>query len=156
MALIRFTNRPALSPRTLFDDLPDRMRQMFEGTLPFEPMAEPLGWMPAMEIVERNGGLMLTAELPGVNGKDVDITVEDGVLNIRGEKKEERKEGEPDSKYYVWERRYGSFQRSFTLPREIDAEKIAAKFENGVLTLTLPKSEKAKTQGKKIPIAVNK
>ena len=156
MALIRFTNRPAMPTRTLFDELPDRMRQMFEGTIPFDSLAEPLGWMPAMEIVEKNGGLFLTAELPGVFAKDVDITVEDGVLNIRGEKKEEHKEGEPDSKYYVWERRYGSFQRSFTLPREIDAEKIFAKFENGVLTLTLPKSEKAKAQGKKIPIAVNK
>lgn len=156
MALMRFTNRSPLASRTLFDDLPERMRQMFEGTLPFEPLAEPLGWMPAMEIVAKNGGLILTAELPGVNSKDVDITVEDGVLNIRGEKKEEHKEGEPDSKFYVWERRYGSFQRSFTLPRDVDAEKISAKFENGVLTLTLPKSEKAKALGKKIPIAVGK
>ena len=152
MALIRFTNRPALAPRSLFDDLPDRMRQMFEG-MPFDRVAQPLGWMPAMEIVEKDGMLWLSAELPGVDTKDVDISVENGVLTIRGEKKEEHKEGEPDAKFFVWERSYGSFQRSFTLPRYVDAEKIAAKFENGVLTLTLPKTEKAKAQGKKIPIA---
>jgi HSP20 family protein len=155
MALVRFTHRPALS-RSFLDDLPERMRQMFEGALSFDSTAEPLGWKPAMEIVEKNGALSLTAELPGVNSKDVDITAENGVLTIRGEKKEEHKEGDPESKFYVWERRYGSFQRSFTLPRDIEAERIAAKFENGVLTLTLPKSEKAKTQGKKIPIAVGK
>ena len=154
MALIRFTNRPSLAPRSMFDDLPDRMRQMFEGTVPFDQLAQPLGWMPAMEIIEKNGGLQLTAELPGVDTKDVDVTVENGILTIRGEKKEEHKEGEPDAKFYVWERSYGSFQRSFTLPRDVDAEKIAAKFENGVLTLNLPKTEKAKAQGKKIPIAV--
>jgi HSP20 family protein len=152
MALIRFTNRPALAPRPLFDDLPDRIRQMFEG--PFDQLAQPLGWMPAMEIIEKNGALLLTAELPGVDSKNVDITVENGVLTIRGEKKEEHKEGEPEAKYYVWERTYGAFQRSFTLPSDIDAEKIAAKFDNGVLTLTLPKTEKAKALGKKIPIAV--
>jgi len=156
MALIRFTNRPALSSRSFLDDLPERMRQMFEGALPLEPFAQPLGWMPAMEIVEKDDALILTAELPGVKSKDVEITVEDGVLNIRGEKKDEYKEGEPESKYFVWERRYGSFQRAFTLPPFVDFEKVSAKFENGVLTLTLPKGEKAKVQGRKIPISNGK
>lgn len=155
MALIRFTNRPAPSvTRSLIDELPDRFRQLFDGSLAFEPLAEPIGWMPAMEIVEKDDTLIVTAELPGVNMKDLDITLEDGVLTIRGEKKEERKEDE--GRYHMWERRYGSFQRAFTLPKAVDASKIAAKFDNGVLTVTLPKSEKAKVQGRKIPISNGK
>ncbi|MEX2177235.1 MAG: Hsp20/alpha crystallin family protein [Gemmatimonadaceae bacterium] len=154
MALIRFTNRPAGSlPRSFIDELPERFRQMFEGNMAFEPIAEPLGWMPAMEIFEKDDALVVTAELPGVSSKDVDITLDDGILTVRGEKKEERKEGEPESRYHMWERRYGSFQRAFTLPKAVDAAKIFAKFENGVLTITLPKSEKAKVQGRKIPIS---
>lgn len=153
MALVRFTNRPALT-RPFLDDLPERMRQMFEGTLPFEPFAQPLGLMPAMEIVDKDEALFLTAELPGVDSKDVEITVEDGVLTIRGEKKEVFKADE--SKFFVWERRYGSFQRTFALPPFVDFEKVTAKFDNGVLTLTFPKSEKAKVHGKKIPISVGK
>jgi len=154
MALIRFTNRPAA--RALLDELPERFRQMFEGNLAFEPLAEPIGWMPAMEITEKNEALVVTAELPGISNKDVEITLEDGVLSIRGEKKEEKKEGEPESRYHMWERRYGSFQRAFTLPKAVDPEKIKAQFENGVLTITLPKSEKAKVQGRKIPISNGK
>ena len=159
MALVRFPYRSSLpSARTFLDDLPDRMRQMFEGTLAFEPLTEPIGWFPAMEIVEKDDALVVTAELPGVKKDDVDITVEDGVLTIRGEKKEEKEEkkDEKDNKYHMWERKYGSFQRSFTLPNEVEAEKIAAKFDNGILTVTLPKTEKAKVQGRKIPIAVGK
>jgi len=154
MALIRFTNRPAA--RALLDELPERFRQMFEGNLAFEPLAEPIGWMPAMEITEKNEALVVTAELPGISNKDVEITLEDGVLSIRGEKKEEKREGEPESRYHMWERRYGSFQRAFTLPKAVDPEKIKAQFENGVLTITLPKSEKAKVQGRKIPISNGK
>jgi len=151
MALIRRTSLP--SPRSLIDELPDRLRQMFEGNLAFEPLAEPIGWMPAMEIVEKDDALVATAELPGVTLKDLDITLEDGVLSIRGEKKEEKEEKTDSDRYHMWERRYGAFQRSFTLPQAVDAGKISASFENGVLTILLPKTEKAKVQGRKIPIA---
>ena len=151
MALIRRTSLP--TPRSLIDELPDRLRQMFEGNLAFEPLAEPIGWMPAMEIVEKDDALVATAELPGVTLKDLDITLEDGVLSIRGEKKEEKEEKTDSDRYHMWERRYGAFQRSFTLPQAVDAGKISASFENGVLTILLPKTEKAKVQGRKIPIA---
>jgi HSP20 family protein len=108
-----------------------------------------------MEIVEKDDALIVTAELPGVAMKDVDITLEDSVLTIRGEKKEEKKEAE-EGRYHMWERRYGSFQRAFTLPKAVDAATITAKFESGVLTVLLPKTEKAKVQGRKIPIANGK
>lgn len=157
MALIRFTTRPGMmTPRSLIDELPERMRQMFEGTLPLESMAEPIGWMPAMEIVEKDGALLATAELPGIDPKDVEVNLENGVLTVRGEKKEEKEEGGPDAKFHMWERRYGSFTRSFALPTEVDAAKVTAEFENGVLKVHLPKSEKAKVQGKKIPITTRK
>lgn len=156
MALIRFTNRPSLMPRSLIEELPERMRQMFEGTLPLDTLAEPIGWMPAMEIVEKNGALTATAELPGIDPKDVEISLENGVLTVRGEKKEERKEEDPGAKYHMWERRYGSFTRSFALPSEVDAAGVKATFENGILTIDLPKTEQAKVQGKKIPISVKK
>lgn len=156
MALIRFTNRPSLAARSLMDELPERMRQMLEGTLSMEPLAETVGWMPAMEMIEKNGSLVATAELPGIDPKDVEIHLEKGVLTVRGEKKEEKEEGEPDSKFHMWERRYGAFTRSFVLPCEVDSEKVAAQFDNGILRITLPKSEQAKIHGKKIPIAVKK
>lgn len=154
MALIRRSSLPSVRP--MLEDLPERLRQMLEGTLSFEPLAEPLGWLPAMEIVEKVDALVVTAELPGVAPADVNITVEDGMLSISGEKKEEKETGKVDSRYHVWERRYGSFKRSFTLPQAVDASKIVADFANGILTVTMPKSEKAKEHGRKIPIGVKK
>ena len=156
MALIRFSNRPG--PRALFGEMPERLRQMFEGNLNFGPFAEPIGWTPAMEIVEQDKELIVTAELPGVPMKDLDITIDEGILTIRGEKKEEKEDTEegPEVRFHMWERKYGSFQRSFTLPKAVDPAKIVAKFENGILTVTLPKSEKAKVQGRKIPISNGK
>lgn len=153
MAITRFVSRPSLfSPHSLMDDLPDRLRQMLEPGVAMEP----IGWMPAMEIVESDDALVVTAELPGINAKDVDVSLEEGILTIHGEKKEEKEEGKPDSKYHMWERRYGSFRRSFTLPQAVDADKISAKSVDGILTITLPKTKKAKAQGRKIPVGNGK
>jgi HSP20 family protein len=153
MALIRMTRRPApLSiTRSFVDELPDRIRQMLEGTLALEPI-EPMGWVPPMDIAEKDNMLVLTAELPGLEEKDVDINLEDSVLTISGEKQSEKKEGEQDSDFYLWERRYGSFRRSFTLPRNVDPEKISAEFRNGVLTVRMPKTTEMKPKGKKIAV----
>lgn len=154
MPLMRMPRRPQMLPLTesFLDELPERLRRMFEGGLTFDPV-QTVGWMPPIEIVEKNGALVVTAELPGLEAKDVDITVEDDVLTISGEKHEEKEEGEEGTQYYLWERRYGSFRRSFTLPSAVDTDKIAAKFAKGVLTITLPKSEKVTVKGKKITIA---
>ncbi|MGQ0676301.1 MAG: Hsp20/alpha crystallin family protein, partial [Rhodospirillales bacterium] len=92
----------------------------------------------------------VTAELPGMEEKDVELVVQDDVLTIRGEKKFEKEEKNKD--YHMVERQYGSFQRSFTLPDIVDREKIAAKFDKGVLNVTLPKSAKAKERTRKIQI----
>ena len=155
MALIRMTNR---LPQSLFsegfmEDFPDRLRTMFGPSM---ERGQPVGWMPAMEIVEDKNALVVTAELPGLAAKDVDISVDDGVLTVSGEKQEEKREGTEDSEHYLFERRYGSFRRSFTLPNTVDVDKISAEFENGVLKVSMPKSEKARAKGKKIDIQAKK
>ena len=95
----------------------------------------------------------MTAELPGLDAADIDVKFAHNVLTISGEKKEEKEEKKEKKKdYYLSERRYGSFQRSFQLPDGIDAGKIEAKFDKGILKVTLPKTEKAQNHEKKIAI----
>ena len=96
---------------------------------------------PAIDTTETDKEYRLTAELPGMTDKDVDVTIANGVLTIKGEKKEESERR--DEGYYMSERRYGSFQRALRLPDGIDDSKITADLANGVLTVKLPKAEKA-------------
>ena len=103
-----------------------------------------LTWSPRTDVREDEDGLRLSMELPGLSQEDVKVSLENGVLSISGEKKRESEKGEEGSDYHVVERRYGRFERSFTLPRGIDSEKASAKFENGVLEVALPKSAQAK------------
>ena len=99
-------------------------------------------WMPTVDISEMENGFEIRAELPGVSEDDVNVTVTDNVLTIKGEK---RQEAETDGKnYHRVERRYGSFQRKFTLPSEVETDDIKAEFSDGVLTLSIPKPEAAK------------
>jgi len=113
---------------------------------------ETLAWTPTVDLTDTNGEFTLTAELPGVEPKDVEVSVEDGAMTIRGEKKEERQEETKNRRLY--ERSYGSFERSFTLPRSVDPDQVKADFENGVLTVHLPKREGA--MGRKIEIRSGK
>jgi HSP20 family protein len=101
-------------------------------------------WCPVVDVRETQDQLMLQAELPGVTADDVDVSVENGLLTISGEKKQEIREGEEGSNHHLVERRYGRFERRFTLPRTVDAEKVAANYESGILTVTLPKAERAR------------
>ena len=97
---------------------------------------------PEADVVETEDQIRVLVELPGMQAEDVDLDVENNVLTISGEKREERRE-EKDT-WHLSERRYGKFSRSFVLPRGVDQEKIRASFENGVLSVTIPKSEKAR------------
>jgi HSP20 family protein len=99
-------------------------------------------WMPPVDIFEGTDEIRIQAEVPGVRPEDVKISVEDNVLTVQGTKQQaaERDTG-PVHRY---ERTYGSFERSFTLPTTVDATKVTAGYENGVLTVTLPKAERAK------------
>ena len=107
-------------------------------------------WSPAVDVRETDNEFIVSAELPGLTQDDVSITLENGVLSLSGEKKEEREEGKADSGRHVLERRYGRFQRSFSLPRGVAAENVSAKFSDGILTVTLPKAATAKPRQIKI------
>lgn len=108
------------------------------------------GKVPAVDIVETANGYEITAELPGIDEKNVEIKYADGTLTIKGEKKEEKEEKKEN--YYLSERNYGSFQRSFRVPEGVDADKVEASFKNGVLTVTLPKTPEAQKEEKRIEI----
>ena len=112
---------------------------------------EKTAWIPTVDVSETENGFEIRAELPGVSENDVNISVTDNRLTIKGEK---RQEAETDGKnYHRVERRYGTFQRSFTLPRNVETDTIKAQFTDGVLTLEIPKAEAAKPT--EIPITVN-
>jgi len=108
-------------------------------------------WAPPVDIYEKDGTLVLKAELPGVDAKDVDVRVENNVLTLRGQRNFDQ-ETKRES-YHRVERAYGSFSRSFTLPSVVDTQNIKAEFEDGVLQVTLPKREEAKP--KQIQIQVS-
>ncbi len=101
------------------------------------------GWIPPVDIRETENAFICTADLPGLTKDDIEVTVEDGVLSISGERSLENVDNE-NSQMRRIERSYGSFRRSFTLPTGVDAGKVEAKFQDGVLNLTLPKAEAAK------------
>jgi HSP20 family protein len=114
--------------------------------------AKPLSVMtaPAVDVIEKENAYQITAELPGIDVKDIDVKLSNSTLTIRGEKQETKEE--KDKEYFLSERRYGSFQRNFHLPQGIDAGKIEASFANGVLTVMLPKTAEARKGERKIAI----
>ena len=103
-----------------------------------------LAWSPVTDVREDEDGLHVTVELPGLSNDDVAVSVENGILSISGEKKQESEEDDAESNYHLVERRYGSFERTFRLPRGVDSDKVKAKFANGLLNIDISKSEKAK------------
>lgn len=98
-----------------------------------------MAWMPAVDVREDGSNLTLEFELPGLDPDQVEVTAENGVLTVRGEKRAERKEGD-ERRYHLVERTYGSFSRSFQLPAGVDEAQIDAQFENGVLHVRIPKA----------------
>ena len=105
---------------------------------------------PAVDVTETDKAYEITAELPGLDEKNIGVKVANGGLTIKGEKKEESEEKKKD--YYVSERRYGSFERYFALPGSVNADKIEATFKNGVLKVVLPKNEEAQKPAKTISV----
>ncbi len=107
---------------------------------------------PKVDVTENDKEIMISAELPGMDEKDIDVSLQNDMLTIKGEKKEEKEDKGKD--YYRMERSYGSFSRTIPLPVEVETDKVDAKFKKGVLTVTLPKSAKAVEETKKIPVKV--
>ena len=123
----------------------------FFGRLGFPADEMPSGtWAPAVDVAEENDRILVRVEVPGVDEKDLRVHFEDGMLTVTGERQFERKE---TRNYHRIERAYGTFTRTFSLPRRIDANKIAAEYKNGILEIEIPKLEEAKP--KQIQINVN-
>jgi HSP20 family protein len=113
------------------------------------------GWLPvpAVDIVEKDKAYEVKVELPGIDPANVEVKISDGMLTLKGEKKEEKEEKKED--YYLSERRFGSFQRSFRVPDSVNVDNVDASFKNGLLAITLPKSAHAIEREKKIAIKVS-
>lgn len=109
-------------------------------------------WAPSVDIEEANDKYVITADLPGVDKKDIDVKLENGVLSIRGEKQTEKETGK-GTKRHRSERFHGTFARSFTLPDAVKAEKVDASYKDGVLLLTIPKAEEAKPKSIDIKVS---
>jgi HSP20 family protein len=144
MALIpRFTRDPVLAEfvglsnrigRLFNDGLASADWQLHDGTT--------AAWVPPVDISEEGDAIRITAEIPGVRPSDLKLSVENNVLTIQGTKQQVAEER--TDRVHRYERTYGSFERSFTLPASVDSSKINATYEHGVLTVTLPKAERAK------------
>jgi HSP20 family protein len=143
MALVRWN--PA---RSLF--LWNDERDPFLGLRPRRNEFATRGWYPTVDIVESEEDVLISAELPGLGRDDVKVEVKDDVLTLKGEKK--RKDETKEDGYHRIERRYGSFYRSFVLPPSVEKDNVKAAFENGVLTIRLPKAEQARPR--EIPVDV--
>lgn len=138
----------------LFDDF-DRGRYLpfGRGSFDIEPFwrrEAGFAGLPAVDIIEKDDAFEITAELPGMDEKNIQVKLNQGNLTIKGEKKDEREEKKKD--YHLSERHYGSFQRTFGLPDGVDAEKIEAHFTKGILTVRLPKKPEAMQTEKTISI----
>jgi len=123
------------------------VRDFFNSSFPSDEDAV----KPAVDILEKEGDLLLRAELPGMEEKEIELKLEGHVLTLRGERKLETED--TDGSYHRIERRYGSFSRSFTLPETADLEKVKADYKNGVLTVTIPQRPEAKPR--EIPVSVS-
>ena len=160
----RKTDIASSSPRSTFENLRREIDRIFDDFSPsswrlpfgrsiFGPdLPLPAAWQiaPATDMVVNDMEFEISAELPGMDDKDIEIKLSNNTLSIKGEKNEEKEEREKD--YYLSERRYGSFHRIFQLPEGVDADKIEATFSKGVLKLKLPKTAQAQKTNKKIAI----
>ncbi|HYK89604.1 MAG TPA: Hsp20/alpha crystallin family protein [Acidobacteriota bacterium] len=144
---IRRTETPSrLWPETT------RFFEDFFNDFPFGSSLLPTGdqWTPAVDVLEKDGNLILRAELPGIEEKQIELKLEGNVLTLKGERKMEK--DEKKSNYHRVESFYGSFSRSFSLPDTIDRDNIKAEFKNGVLSVTIP--QKPEVRPREIPVSV--
>lgn len=149
MTIIRWT--PARELATM----QERMNRLFEDAMSVprraEDVAAPASFAPAVDIYETDREIVLKADLPGMQLKQIQIKVEDDVLSLSGERRLDA--GVTEENYHRVERAYGAFSRGFSLPRTVDRDKIGASYKDGVLTVTLPKKEEVKPRQIKIDVA---
>jgi HSP20 family protein len=128
----------------------DRLWDSFFEERPQRKIEEFGEWGPSLDLSETKNDLIVKAEVPGIDPKDIDISLNKDILTIKGEKKQEKEEKEEN--YHFIERSYGAFARSIRLPRDVQTDKINASYKNGVLRVTLPKSEEAKKKEIRIKV----
>jgi len=144
MRLIRYQNPELIWPGLgRLSSLQDELERFFESPL--------TNWAPALDVYEDKDNFVVHTELPGLKREDIDVSLQDGVLVISGERKTEEKRSEGEIRRQ--ERFYGKFQRTLTLPAPVAANKVKAQYKDGVLTVTIPKAEEAKPR--KIDVSVN-
>jgi HSP20 family protein len=135
----------------VFSEMDDVLKKMWYG-FPFHNLEEDMdvAWSPRLDVSETDNGLEIVADLPGMDKKDINVSLEENLLTIKGEKKEEKES--KDKHYHTIERRSGSFYRAIRLPVEVEKDKIEAAFKDGVLTLRLPKTKESKKKVAQIEI----
>jgi HSP20 family protein len=137
------------------EDMSDRLNRVF-GRYPLARETDKnamlaFDWSPTADIIENTEEFVIKAEIPGVNKEDVKVSIEDGVVSIQGERKQEKEE--KDKKFHRVERSYGSFMRSFSLPTNVDEAKVQAQFKDGLLTVRIPKAPNAKPKSVDVKVA---
>ena len=147
MALVKYN--PLRELRTMQEQMNKLLNVSWNHDVTGEDLKDGI-WQPAVDIYETVDSIVIKAELPDVDQKDIDVRIEDNTLTLRGERRHEDEVKKEN--YHRIERYFGSFQRSFSLPATVDQEKVAAACDKGVLTITLPKREE--TKPKQINIAV--
>lgn len=148
--------RPTLTTWPTFgrlSDLREEIDRLFESPLSELARTSQLlsGWTPALDVYENKDNFVVKAELPGMKKEEIEVSLHDGCLSLSGERKTESKR--EDAEVYRAERFFGRFQRTVTLPSTVAADKVQAAYKDGVLTITLPKTEEAKP--KRIDVSVN-
>ena len=147
------TTRRPLDTMTSFRRLNSVLDEAF-GSWPFQSEGNGTltsSWLPACDVFEDKDAVKIVAEVPGVRPEDVKISLENDLLTIRGEKKQEAEQ--KSERVHRYERTYGSFKRAFSLPTSVDPDKVAAGYANGILTVTIPKAERARPR--EIPVKVS-
>jgi len=160
------SSTPSIQARFPFENLRREVDRLFDaftggfGAAPFRGSVFDIGpfwgremsWptTPAVDLTDTEKTYELTAELPGMDEKNIEVKVANGILSIKGEKQEDKEEKKKD--YYIRERNFGSFERSFQIPDGVDPDRIEASFKKGVLTVTLPKKPEVQKASKKIDV----
>lgn len=145
------------NPFRELEDVSNRLNTLF-GRLPAstgagQEMLAVTDWTPIVDISETDKAYLIKGEIPGVKKEDVKVTIEDGMLTVRGERHQEKED--KGEKFHRVERCYGSFMRSFRLPDDADESTVKAEFKDGIISVTLPKSEQAKNKPKEIEVVVS-
>jgi HSP20 family protein len=137
-----------------FSTLQDRMNRLFRETQGPEESLTTSSFAPPVDVYEDEHNVTLKIEVPGIDEKDIDVRIENNVLTVHGERKFEKEEKEENFRRV--ERQYGSFTRTFTLPTTVDAEKVSANYDKGILKIALPKKAEAKPKQIKVNVGAEK